>query len=155
MGKIKIYLINLYILFSYIDDVLLTMRAKNASEILDDATLVCSYSFDGGSYYDSGPLHLNGIAVNVSFVNGRVNEAISFISNSSYYQVRETNYLICLNNFYRSMDSFFLVYPIIHIQLLYGFIPSQTLDQLLFIFQQQQLGKDGVVILWDFLLMVQ
>jgi len=37
MGKIKIYLINLYILFSYIDDVLLTMRAKNASEILDDA----------------------------------------------------------------------------------------------------------------------
>jgi hypothetical protein len=46
------------------------MQAKNASEILDDATLVCWYSFDDGSQNDSGPLRLIGTVVNISFVNG-------------------------------------------------------------------------------------
>jgi hypothetical protein len=63
------------------------MRAKNASEILDDATLVCWYSFDNDLQNDSGLLHLIGTAVNISFVNGRVNQAIYFNSNSSYFQV--------------------------------------------------------------------
>ena len=65
------------------------MRAKNASEILDDATLVCWHSFANSSYKDSGPLRLNGIGKNISFVSGQRNEAISFTSNSSYYQVRD------------------------------------------------------------------
>ena len=64
------------------------MRAKTTSEILDDATLVCWYSFDNHLYEDSGPLHLKVTPVNVSSVVGRVNQGISFISNSSYYQVR-------------------------------------------------------------------
>lgn len=76
-------------MFRYIDEVLLTMRAKNASEILDDATLVCWYSFDNDLYFDSGPLHLKGTAVNVTLVAGKVNQAISFFSDSSYYEVRE------------------------------------------------------------------
>jgi hypothetical protein len=67
------------------------MRAKNSSEILDDARLVTWHSFDNRSYYDSGPLNLRVTAVNVTLVDGRVNQAISFTSSSSYYQVREMN----------------------------------------------------------------
>ena len=67
------------------------MRVKTAREILDDATLVCWYSFDHDSYLDSGPLRLKTTAVNVSFVLGRVNRSMSFDSNSSYYQVNEMN----------------------------------------------------------------
>lgn len=103
-------------LLSDIDEVLLTMRSKNSSEILDDATLVCWYSFDNDSYTDSGPLHLIGTAVNVTFVTGKFNQAISFTSNSSYYQIREINYLIYLNDLYRFMGLFFLVFQIIYIQ---------------------------------------
>ena len=83
----------------YIDEVLLTMRAKTAREILDDATLVCWHSFDSGSCHDSGPLRLNVTAVNISFVPGRKGQAISFTSNSSYYQVREINSSIYLYDF--------------------------------------------------------
>jgi hypothetical protein len=99
------------------------MRTKNISEILDDATLVCWHSFDNGEYYDFGPLRLNGTAINVTFVNGRVNQAISFSSNSSYYQVRKFVYdNICENDLNRLMDLFFLVYQIDHIQWHFGFI---------------------------------
>ena len=63
------------------------MRTKSSSEILDDATLVTWNSFDSVSYYDSGPLNLTVTVVNVTSVSGRVNQAISFNSNSSYYQV--------------------------------------------------------------------
>jgi hypothetical protein len=72
------------------------MQAKNASEILDDATLVCWYSFDISSQNDSGPLRLIGTVVNISFVNGRVNQAIKFDSNSSYYQVGEKKFFFDL-----------------------------------------------------------
>lgn len=64
------------------------MRSKNATEVLSDATLVTWNAFDG-SYSDSGPLNLNVTTSNVSFVSGRVNQAISFTSNSSYYQVKK------------------------------------------------------------------
>lgn len=70
----------------YIDQVSLVTRAKSASEVLFDATVVCYYSFDSSSLYDSGPLVLNASATNVSFVStGRVNDAISFTSNNSYF----------------------------------------------------------------------
>ena len=62
------------------------MRAKNATEILETATLVTWQSFNG-SYADSGPNGINGIGVNVSLVPGRVDQALSFTSNTSYYQV--------------------------------------------------------------------
>jgi hypothetical protein len=63
------------------------MRTKNSSEILNDATLVTWNSFDSLPYYDSGPLSLIVTANNLTSVIGRVNQAISFTSNSSYYQV--------------------------------------------------------------------
>ena len=44
-----------------IDQISYVSRAKNASEILDDATLVTYYSFDGGSFYDAGPNKINGV----------------------------------------------------------------------------------------------
>lgn len=73
--------------FSYLDEVSVVMRTKNASEILDDATLVTWNTFDNGLFVDSGPLRLMVTAINLSSVNGRLNQAIQFISNSSYYQV--------------------------------------------------------------------
>ncbi|CAF4223848.1 unnamed protein product, partial [Adineta steineri] len=71
----------------YIDQVSLTVRSKTATEILGDATLTTWHSFDSTPYSDTGPLGLNAKAVNITSVSGRVNQAISFTSNSSYYQV--------------------------------------------------------------------
>jgi len=72
-----------------IDQVSLITQAKTAAEILDDATLVCYYSFDSNLYSDSGPLNLIGSGVNVTnaFGDGRVNDAISFTSAPSYFLV--------------------------------------------------------------------
>ncbi|CAF5001124.1 unnamed protein product [Rotaria sp. Silwood1] len=71
----------------YLDQVLVVTRAKAASEILVDASLVCYYSFDANSTYDSGPLGINGSTVNVAAAvgSGRVSDAISFTTPSSYY----------------------------------------------------------------------
>jgi hypothetical protein len=63
------------------------MQAKNASEILTDATLVIYHSFDNALYSDSGPLSLLVKVGNITSVTGRVNQAISFTSSLSYYQV--------------------------------------------------------------------
>lgn len=72
-----------------VDQVSLITRAKTATEILNDASLVCYYSFDSNSYSDSGPLNLKGSGVNITAAigNGRINDAISFASNSSYFVV--------------------------------------------------------------------
>ncbi|CAF4318653.1 unnamed protein product, partial [Didymodactylos carnosus] len=70
----------------YMDQVLFTPRAKNAIEILNDATLCAYYSFDGGSYLDSGPLWINGTGVNVNKTTGRFNEALLFATSLSYFQ---------------------------------------------------------------------
>ncbi len=85
------------------------MQAKNASEILDDATLVCWYSFDISSQNDSGPLRLIGTVVNISFVNGRVNQAIKFDSNSSYYQVGEKKFFFDLFQWFVQIYGFVLL----------------------------------------------
>ena len=63
------------------------MREKQSSEILDDATLVTWNSFDHLPYSDSGPLNLSVTVSHLTSVNGRVNQAIHFNSNFSYYQV--------------------------------------------------------------------
>ena len=77
---------NLFFPFNgYVDQVSLVTRAKTASEILFDATVVCYYSFDSGSVYDSGSLSLNGSIAGASFTNqGRVNDALLFTSTNSY-----------------------------------------------------------------------
>ena len=73
----------------YIDQVSLMTRTKSAAEILMDATLVCYYSFDTNLYVDSGPLSLNALGAGLSVANntGRINSAISFDLNSSYFVV--------------------------------------------------------------------
>jgi hypothetical protein len=47
----------------YLDQMAYVSRAKNSTEILWDATLIAYYSFDGGSYYDSGPNKINGVGL--------------------------------------------------------------------------------------------
>jgi len=46
----------------YIDQVSYVSRAKTATEILTDATLVAYYSLDNESFYDSGPNKINGVS---------------------------------------------------------------------------------------------
>ena len=46
----------------YIDQLSYVARAKTATEILTDATLVAYYSFDNGSFDDSGPNKINGVS---------------------------------------------------------------------------------------------
>ncbi|CAF1484618.1 unnamed protein product, partial [Adineta steineri] len=72
----------------YIDQVSLTMRAKSASEILDDATLTTWHSFDIIPLQDSGPLGLIVTTNDVTLIAGRVNQALNFNSTSSYYQIQ-------------------------------------------------------------------
>ncbi|CAF0985859.1 unnamed protein product [Adineta steineri] len=71
-----------------IDELSVDTRVKSASEILDLATLVLYYSFDSNTITtDSGPNRINGTSVNAtSTSSGRVNSAISFQGNSSYFQ---------------------------------------------------------------------
>jgi hypothetical protein len=51
-----------YFWTGYIDELSFVSRAKSASEVLDDATLVAYYSFDNGSFYDLGPNRINGVS---------------------------------------------------------------------------------------------
>ncbi|CAF1087335.1 unnamed protein product [Adineta steineri] len=70
-----------------IDQVSLTMAAKSAGDILNDATLASWHSFDSGTTYDSGPNKLHGTAINVTLVPGKVGQGLNFNLDSSYYQV--------------------------------------------------------------------
>ncbi|CAF0721851.1 unnamed protein product [Adineta steineri] len=62
--------------------------AKNATEILNDATLVIYLSFNEDTLLDSGPLKINGTGTNYSYTStGRINQSISLSGSSSYVQV--------------------------------------------------------------------
>ena len=50
----------------YIDQLSYVSRAKTEIEILTDATLVAYYSFDNGSFCDSGPNKINGVSQTVN-----------------------------------------------------------------------------------------
>ncbi|CAF0893767.1 unnamed protein product [Didymodactylos carnosus] len=84
----------------YIDQVAFVPRAKNATEVLDDATLVAYYSFDNGSYLDFGPLWINGTGVGVSPVVGRISQALSFATTHSYFQATGFTLLGTVNQSY-------------------------------------------------------
>ncbi|CAF1356176.1 unnamed protein product [Adineta steineri] len=71
----------------YIDQVSLTMAAKSADDILNDATLASWHSFDCDITYDSGPNKLQGKAVDVTLPPGKVDQGLNFSLSSSYYQV--------------------------------------------------------------------
>jgi hypothetical protein len=70
-----------------IDQLSLVTRVKNASEILETATLVIYYSFDNQSLLDSGPNLINGTGINTDFAIGHVNKAIAFNTTPSYVQI--------------------------------------------------------------------
>ena len=76
-----------YIFNGYLDQVSLVSRAKTASEVLFDATVVCYYPFDSNSSDDSGPLGLNGSTIGLSFAPGmgRVQDGILFTTIGSYF----------------------------------------------------------------------
>jgi hypothetical protein len=74
----------------YMDQMLYNSRIKNASEILDDATLVACFSFlSTAPLIDSGPNYINGSwgGGAVSIASGIINQAIDFPVNGSYFQV--------------------------------------------------------------------
>jgi hypothetical protein len=63
-------------------------RAKDGTEVLNDATLVVYLPFDRNTLLDSGPLQINGTGSNYSYTSsGRVNGALTFSGSSSYVQV--------------------------------------------------------------------
>jgi len=62
--------------------------AKNATQVLYDATVVAYLPFDGNTLLDSGPLLINGTGTNYLYTSsGRVNAALSLSSSSSYIQI--------------------------------------------------------------------
>ena len=70
------------------------MRAKSSVEIENDALdhlgpdrLVSWHSFDNNSRLDRAQMPLSAVEGSVSYVTGRVNQAIRFSSISSFYQV--------------------------------------------------------------------
>jgi len=72
----------------YLDSIAYFGHAKNATEILNDATLVAFLPFDTNSLLDSGPLKINGTGTNYLFTSsGRVNNALTLSGLLSYIQI--------------------------------------------------------------------
>lgn len=71
-----------------LDSLVYFARAKSASEVLNDATWVAHLSFDGSTLLDSGPLLINGTGASYSYTaSGRLNDAITLSTSSSYVQI--------------------------------------------------------------------
>lgn len=71
-----------------LDSIEYLARGKNASEILDDATLVVNLPFDNSNLLDKGPLSINGTGANFSYSSlGRVNMALTLSSATCFIQV--------------------------------------------------------------------
>ncbi|CAF1591634.1 unnamed protein product [Didymodactylos carnosus] len=108
-----------------IDNLVVTTRAKSASEILSDATLVCYYSFDtssGGITQDSGPNNMNITTVsNVVAVSGRIGQAALFNGASSYFQAAgffqlgQSNYAFSITMFVNPTATNFAGGSLVHI----------------------------------------
>ncbi|UJR11988.1 hypothetical protein I4U23_016166 [Adineta vaga] len=85
-----------------IDQLSITQNyAKNASTVLDDATLTAYFSFDSPSDFscDNGPNFLNGTYNNVSSVTGRLGNAIAFsATNDSNFTIDSKFVLLAIQN---------------------------------------------------------
>ena len=73
-----------------IDQLTVTNRVKTPCELLNDASLVAHFNFDG-SFSDIGPNSMGGTSNpqsnnGLSWVTGRVNQSLNFNSSSSYFQ---------------------------------------------------------------------
>lgn len=108
--------------FAYMDELIIVPRARNASELLDEATLVAYYNFDN-SFLDSGPNKIKNVSgTNVQFdANGRINQALLFNSNYSFFQTTSFYFLGQWN------------YPYSFSLWIYPFATKGTLIQVLFI----------------------
>ncbi|CAF0899229.1 unnamed protein product [Rotaria sordida] len=74
--------------YGYMDNLKVTTRAKSASEILVDASVVVYFSFDGSTLtQDMGPNQLNGSLSNAISVIGKVGLGLAFSGSSSYLQI--------------------------------------------------------------------
>ncbi|CAF3613042.1 unnamed protein product [Rotaria sordida] len=83
----------------YMDQVSYIARAKNDTEILNDATLYVYYSFDSGSLIDGGPNGINGTASGtITIITGRVNQAIQFSSGAYVSYTYAPFYFLGINN---------------------------------------------------------
>ena len=69
-----------------IDHLTVSLRAKSACEILNDATLAAYFPFDG-SFVDAGPNFLSTASSGTSLVNGFVNQALYLSGSNSYFQI--------------------------------------------------------------------
>jgi hypothetical protein len=80
----------------------------NASEILEEATLVIYYSFDISTIIDSDPNQNHVTGMNVSLTTGHINQGVLFNQSYSYFQI---NNLILLGNSNYSYSYSFWIYP--------------------------------------------
>ena len=77
----------------YLDQLSIVFRAKSASEVSDDATLVVHYSFDNPTHLeqDSGPLNIAGLVGNnlSNSASGPTNGCLFFpgVSSDSFFQM--------------------------------------------------------------------
>ena len=74
-------------------------RAKNATELLIDASLSVYYSFSGGSIIDDGPNGINAtVSGSVTSATGRVNQALQFSSGSYLYYTYAPFHFLGISN---------------------------------------------------------
>jgi hypothetical protein len=124
MGAIPLFI---YVTFlnGFVDKLTFVSRIKNATELLDEATLVAYYSFDN-SYADFGPNQINN-STSVSTLfdpTGRLNQSLIIDSmNSSYFQTTGFYYLGQSNYSY----SFSLwIYPFVNNDTILQVVTIQT-----------------------------
>jgi hypothetical protein len=86
IGSTQVYSVMNY--FSgYIDNLILTTRAKSSTEILSDASIMVYYSFDlSNPYADSSQVRMNGNSSSTVSITGRVNLGMRFSGTNSYIQ---------------------------------------------------------------------
>ncbi|CAF1383449.1 unnamed protein product [Adineta ricciae] len=76
-----------------LDQITYFSRAKSAAEVLRDATLTVSYTFNNNTL-DDGPLGINGTGINVQYSPfGRVNQSLKLSNSSSFVEARGLVYL--------------------------------------------------------------
>jgi hypothetical protein len=80
----------------YIDQVSYVNRAKNISEVLDDATLIVDFSFNQNSSLDSGLNQMNGTAYELTFIDN----AVLFNQTLSSFQIEtfDSSSILCWLN---------------------------------------------------------
>ena len=93
----------------YLDQLMIYTRAKTACEILNDATLVAYFPFDG-NYIDAGPNSLSITSSGAFLTTGYINQGVYLSGSNSYLQVGG---LVNLGRSNYPYSIAFWVYPIV------------------------------------------